>query len=269
MRVPLIELPEQARKRLAELEAAKMAAEDAMRSAQGRINSLPRDADQLRERLEIERDRQAERHRSLSRIVSACNQFWMELRLPAGSVLESVRVPEVKLKASETCAAALATVREQIARTQQEIALVRRAPLKRASQQEAIRAYVGRLTEQARPRVGFDVRGNAVVSWVEDLIASRNDLMGILTWVLGAEAIATAFARELEQEPEAANAVSPLEREKKLSELSVSLLSLERYEEALICKSLAEGVPLERRSDANPIAVLNVAIVAQAATQAA
>src|SRR5215471_13187345 len=102
----VVELPEHARRRLAELEGSKMQAEDGMKSAQGRINSLPKDAVELRARLAAQRDAQADRHRSLSMIVSRCNQFWMELR---GNVaLELAPAVEIKLKASETTAAALA-----------------------------------------------------------------------------------------------------------------------------------------------------------------
>jgi hypothetical protein len=80
-----VELPEPARKRLAEIELQRMQAEDAMRGCAQRINSLPRDgADQLRERLAQERDKHAERHRALSILVSQVNQWTVELRLPPG-----------------------------------------------------------------------------------------------------------------------------------------------------------------------------------------
>src|SRR5262249_11395485 len=151
-------------------------------------------------------------HRSLSMIVSRCNQFWMELR---GNVaLELAPAVEIKLKASETTAAALAATREEIAATQRELAQARNAPLTRLSQQEAVRAYLGRLEQQVRRRVGFDSRGAARVAWAEDMIASKDDLMGILTFILGPDALLSAFMRELEQEPESAAAVSPLERGK-------------------------------------------------------
>jgi hypothetical protein len=56
--------------------------------------------------------------------------------------------------------------------------------------------------------------------------------------------------------------VSPLEREKRISELSVSLLSLERLEEALIERAANDdGVELPRRGDASPVAVLGVVVV--------
>jgi hypothetical protein len=271
MRGITVELPEAARAKLTAIELQRDGALDSMRGAAGRLLSLPRDTDaakSLRERLEIERDRFAEKHRQLALLCSRVNQWAFELRLPAGAVLEVAPVPELRLKASETCQSALASVRLQITGAQQEIAAVRRAPLKRASQLEAVRAHLQRVAQGAAPKINFDVRGNAVVSWVEDLIVSRNDLMGILTWVLGAEAIATAFTRQLEEEPEAPGALSPLEREKRISELSMSLLSLERVEEALVERGGREGFEFARRADASPVAVLGVVIVAREAAAA-
>ena len=81
------------------------------------------------------------------------------------------------------------------------------------------------------------------------------------------EQVSAAFSRDLE--PERPDAVSPLEREKRISELSVSLLALERTEEALILRAAGEGIELSRRGDASPVAVLGVVVVnANARTQA-
>ena len=261
MRGVTVELPEAARAKLSDIEAQRCIAEDLLRGCAQRINSLPREAVELRERLVVERDKHAERHRSLSMIVSRCNQFWMELR---GNVaLECAPAVEIKLKASETCAAALAATREQIAGVQRELVQVRKAPLCRSSQEEAIRAHLSRLVQ--RPRIGFDARGGALVTWVEDM-ATMDGVLGLLAFVLP-EQVSAAFAHDLE--PESPGAVSPLEREKRISELSVSLLALERTEEALIERAASEGIELPRRGDASPVAVLGVVVVnANARTQA-
>jgi hypothetical protein len=63
--------------------------------------------------------------------------------------------------------------------------------------------------------------------------------------------------------------VTPLEREKKLSEAFAALLVLERREEALIERAANDGIEVPRRPDASPLAVLNVAIVAKDARQVA
>jgi hypothetical protein len=86
------------------------------------------------------------------------------------------------------------------------------------------------------------VRGNARLAWTEDLVVSKDDLLGLLAFVLGPEQLSAAFTRELELEPERADAVTPLERDKRLAELAASLLSLERREEELISRAAAEAL---------------------------
>jgi hypothetical protein len=264
-----IELPEAASKKLAELELAKMSAEDSMRSTQGRINSLPANATELRARLAVERDRHIERHRQLSMLVSRLNQWTVELRLPPRAALELAPLVDIKLMPGETVSGAVATVRSEIAGVQRELAAVRAAPLKRSSQQEAINAYLARLAQSARPRIGFDVRGNARVMWAEDMVTGKDDVLGLLAFVLGPEALLAAFSHDLEQEPEPASAVSPIEREKKLGEAFAALLSLERREESLVERAANDGIEVPRRPDASPLAVLGVAIVMKEARQVA
>jgi hypothetical protein len=155
-----------------------------------------------------------------------------------------------------------------IAGVQQEIAAVRSAPLRKSSQQETVRSYLARLAQGVGPKVSFDAKGNARILWNEDMIASKDDLMGILAWVLGPQQLLAAFSRD-QQEPERGDAVSPLEREKRLAELAAALLSLERREEALIECAANDGVELPRRPDASPLAVLGVVIVAKEARQVA
>src|SRR6516164_9118621 len=175
--------------------------------------------------------------------------------------LEVAPAVEIKLKASETVVAALAAAREQIAGVQRELVQVRKAPLCRSSQEEAIRAHLSRLVQ--RPKIGFDARGGALLTWTEDM-ATMDGVLGLLAFVLGPEQVSAAFSRDLE--PESPAAVTPLERE---TELSVSLLALERTEEALILRAAGEGIELARRSDASPVAVLGVVVVnANARTQA-
>jgi hypothetical protein len=105
--------------------------------------------------------------------------------------------------------------------------------------------------------------------WAEDMITTKDDMLGLLGFALGPQALLAAFARELELEPERADALTPAERDRRIAELAASLLSLERREEALIERAAGEGIELPRRGDASPLAVLGVVIVAQAQTQAA
>jgi hypothetical protein len=58
-----------------------------------------------------------------------------------------------------------------------------------------------------------------------------------------------------------ADAMPAAERVKRVAELQEQLLELERREEALIMRAHSDGLEILRRSDANPLAVLNCVIV--------
>jgi hypothetical protein len=237
---------------------------DAQRSAQGRLNNLPADADpRLRERLAAETSRHAERHRTLAMVTSHVHQWWHELRLPPGSILEPASALDIALQPGQTVASAIAHVRGEIADLAAQIAQVRAAPMKVASQQAAIGVYLDNLMRAARPRVGFDVRGNARVSFVEDLVVDKSAVLGLLAWILGPEELAQAFVSDIEQE-DAPNALTPAERAERLAELAERLLELERHE----CALLADDESILPRPDVSPIAILNVRIVQAPAAQA-
>jgi hypothetical protein len=79
----------------------------------------------------------------------------------------------------------------------------------------------------------------------------------------GPQELAVAFG--IEQEPEHPDALSPEEGEQKLSELSDSLLALERRESALL-----NGVDgILPRPEMNPLAYLQVRITAEAQAKVA
>jgi hypothetical protein len=76
MRGVQVQVPEQAKAKLDLLTMLRDSALDASRSVQGRLNSLPNDADQrLRDRLTESRDKEILRHNHIHRLLSACNQY--------------------------------------------------------------------------------------------------------------------------------------------------------------------------------------------------
>jgi hypothetical protein len=268
MRGVTVELPQEASNKLTELTMSRDSALDAARSAGARLGQLPADADaRMRDRLASEQAKHQQRFGVLSQLLSRTNQFLMELRLPVGSELGMApAVPQSGPRPGLTLIETIEATREEIAKLQRQVAVVRSAPLKRASQTEAINNYLARLARQARPKVGFDVRGNARVAWIEDL-ATMDSVLGLLAVVLGSEQIAAAFTRQFEQEPEPVGALSPAERDNRLADLAASLLLLERQEEQLIERAAADGTEVLRRSDASPLAVLGITAVAKEAAQ--
>jgi hypothetical protein len=154
MRGATVTLPAAAADKITNLTLQKDSALDQQRGCANRMGMLPQDAEALRERLNSEVARHAERFRSLSLTVSKLNQFVFELKLPPNTVLEMAPPPEIKIRT--TPAAAIESTRAQIADLHREIALVRAAPMKKASMQAAIQDYLSSLALRAKPRVGFD-----------------------------------------------------------------------------------------------------------------
>jgi hypothetical protein len=248
-----VELPDEAKSRLDELNVLRESALDAMRAAQGRINLLPEDAGQLHQKYAAERDKHQRCQNDFHRLLSACNQWWAELRLPPGQCLAMADPPAVGLKPGETVFIAIDNVRREIASIQHRMLEVRRAPMKRSSQQEAVRKYLAGLALRSKPRVVFDAAGNAKVLFLED-IATMDTVVGLLALCFPTE---LTKALDFHVEPDAPNALSPIERAMKLGELANQLLILERHEARLLTE--ADGVL--PRPEMNPVAYLGVEIV--------
>src|SRR5437899_2210131 len=90
-------LPQLAHSKLRDFTLARDLALDASRSANARLNALPRDADQqMRERLASEQGRQNRRHGQLHALLSKVQQWLSEL--PATVALQPVPPVSVELK---------------------------------------------------------------------------------------------------------------------------------------------------------------------------
>jgi hypothetical protein len=259
----VVELPEQAKARLDELSMLRDSALDASRSCQQRMNMLDDDADKLAIKLATERDKHAQRHNAAHRLLSACNQYLFQLRLPPGYVLEPAPSIDIALKKSETVFEAIDAIRTQIAAVQHEMALVRSAPLRKQSMREALTRYLASHAMRVRPRVSFDAQGNAKVLWDENTVHSKDDMLGLLSWFMGGpQELAIAFG--IEQEPEPPDALTPDEKAQQLSKLADDLLALERREAALL-----DGADVLPRPEMSPLAYLQVRITMEAQAKVA
>jgi hypothetical protein len=263
MRGVTVELPEAAREKLAELNLQRDATLDSQHGTQGRLNSLPRDANpQMRQRLEGERDKHAERFRQLSMLVSRCNQFLVELRLPHGAVLELAPVPDIVLKRGETVVSAIESARHEIAQVHERLRVVKAAPLPTADVVEAAREFVARRALVAKPKIAV-MRDALRLTWADDVVMSKTDVVSLLC-AFAPEQVLSALTRELETGPVPVDPLPAAERVTRLAQLEETLLQLEHHEEALITKAQAEGTDVLRRPDASPMAVLGLTIAAPA-----
>jgi hypothetical protein len=266
MRGVQVQVPDEAKQRLAELNMQRDLALDQTKALQNRLNMLPDDAGDLRQRLVSEREKQALRANYLQRLVSACNQWLFQLRLAPGTALETH--PPLNLTIRTSLPHAVESTRRQIADLQKEIAKVRSAPLKISSKRDAARAYLERLAQVYAPRLVLDARGNAKAMWREDMVVSKDEILALIVWALGPNGpaeLVEAFA--IDEEPEPEGALTPLEKEETLSRFNKTLLTLERQENSLISCAAADGHEITRQPDASPLAVLNLVIVQQEPVQ--
>jgi hypothetical protein len=249
-----VDVPQHGQDRLDELTVLRDAALDAAKATQSRINLLTGETEgAMRQRLAADLNKHTRCQNDFMRLLSACNQWLIQLRLAPGQCLAPVTIagdpPD-----GESAAEAITHIRGLIAALGRKIHEVKRAPIKHGSQRQAVISHLAYLAQRVRPRLNVDRNGKAHVVWAEDLIADKNDLLGLFALICPGETLAM-FA--IDEKPEPADALTPSEREEKLSKLADELLELERKEVALL--SLAEG--MLPRPETNPMAYLQVQIM--------
>lgn len=168
------------------------------------------------------------------------------------------RLPKKLLAQNESAEAAVAAIREKIDDCKSRIATTLSAPLKGRSKRDLVKRHLDSLVAKGQPNVRVDPNTGEVflrVGTIPDTIALAdargNHLVGLVLSLFGTEEILNRLAP---QEPERAGALTPAERDEKLSELRTELLLLERTEEHLI----SSGTGITRRPDADPRAVLQI-----------
>jgi hypothetical protein len=261
--IPATALPEHSRKRLSELRLQQLSSDDAGRAANVRLNGLGRDADpQMVHLLTTERDKHNERHRSLALLVNRLNQFLMELR--PSTVLEPAPAADVKLRNGETLATAIEATRNGIKSLQGQLQVTRRSPLPLEDRKRAAEQFVARLAQQARPIVSFDVHDRISLRFKDSVISGTDDLLAFCCW-LDPQAVLSALMNEVSALPTPINPLPAAERMQRVAELEKKQLELERAEEAMIQRAAGDGIELLRRPDADPRAVLGLAVKQQTA----
>jgi hypothetical protein len=260
-------LPESARQRLSALQVARMSAEDAQRAAVGRLNGLPRDAEQqMRARLADEVTKHKFRFQQLSLLVNKVNQWIMQLR--GSPVLEPAVISSVELKNNETLPAAIERVRAEIAAINERLAVVRRAPLPSQTMLEIADQFVERLGRQAKPTLVFDMKDQMSLRWRDSVVGGVEDLVAFACW-MAPDAMKNTLKAEIAQMPTAMNAMPALDRQQLVEKLEDALFSHELVEEALVARAHSDGlVDLLRRPDADPRAVLGIAVAKAAQASA-
>lgn len=264
-------LPRHALEKLTALEGAAEDAREAAASAQRRHTDLRRafnysdgqrgDAENIQQemtRLASRRDRQNQRQQEIAALVSRIRE-WLRA-LPSGSTLEPAEAVTAKLRKGETLTDALTRVRDEIAVTQRDLRAVQAAPLPKADLKHKVREHVDTMAQRGRPKVSTN-RGALGVSFASESYStpSTDRFVSVMAWLFP-DAMTTRLQAEIDALPEPALALSAREKAERSAELISNLLHLERQEEALIERTLGDGLDVLRRSNADPAAVLGVIV---------
>jgi hypothetical protein len=252
-------LPEQAREKLLALDARRV--EEAAAS----IARLPYEVTdaKISERVRVSQDRHRLRHDKLHALCTHVRQ-WLA-SLPPNAVLEPAEPVTAKLRQNETLAQAIERLRDEIAAAENNLRVVKAAPLLKSELKAAASLLVQQLAQRGRPKVSAGRDGLKVAFTADpraDTFAHRDDIAALLCWQNQA-AMVSAIEREIDALSETQPAMSAAEQSKRASELAGQLLELERQEEALIDKAASEGVDIPRRENASPVAVLGITVVAK------
>jgi hypothetical protein len=167
----------------------------------------------------------------------------------------------------------------EISRLNADIHAIRSAPVLSAAVKATARAEILHLAERGRPDVFGAIEVGERIRWPEATYRASNILhaigaegilqvdglvdtdvpstMGIVAWLFQDQLIA-AVEKEIDQCTDDANALSDVDRAKKLKATVDEILSVERQEEALIEMAATQGHEVGRRPDVDPRAVLGI-----------
>jgi hypothetical protein len=206
-----------------------------------RADELEHEVARLQPRLAAHRDAM-NRNRSA---VTRCKSWVSQLQL-RGVPVEVVAAPPLRTRRAGSAEAAAAEVRGKIAAKREQLRGARTAPLPRDELTVRARKLVADLAAAARVRVTGGTATQPVVSVMCDPASP----LAAVAWAapdLLVERIVSQFA-------------APTEPPGDVATLEAELLALEREEEALVERAQRQGSQILRRDDADPRAVLGVAL---------
>ena len=266
----MLQLPTLAQVKLDRLDSRAFELHDAVRSAARRASELSRargtapaselaSMDQELARLQGRLTDLQEQHRNQANLVANL-KHWLSR---ASGTYEMAKPSSAKPEAAKvTLAQAVSNLRAQIKALAAERVKVLQAALPLADIKKQASAYVADQRERGRPKITFD-HGRPFQarfdSSVEGAWTAKLDIGAALAW-LDPNAFEKRLHADIERLPQPTLAMSADERAAKLLELEAELLARERDEETLIELAEEQGAAIARRLDADPRAVLGIAI---------
>jgi hypothetical protein len=171
------------------------------------------------------------------------------------------RPTEPTLRKGDTLPSAIEGRRRRIAELKADLGQVERAPWPSALTKARARNELEELAKRGRVDVfGLVERGHAIV-WPTlpkfDDKAPLLDTKALMAWALG-PTLVSAVEREIDELSDDDKALTAEQRKQRTEEVRAEILAVEREEEELIELAEAQLLPVIRRTDADPRAVLGV-----------
>lgn len=235
-----------------------------LRASIGNVFAHGKNADANRElaRMLAKQTAQQVRYRESSQLLAGL-EHWLQ-NLPRNVVLEDIKHPKPKFKGSAV--EAVEAILDKLKTLRKDISAVQRATPTAEEMKAAVRATVQANGDRARPKITATEHKFDVTFGSLDFSTRAISPFEIECWLHPNDVTAKLDA-EIDALPVSPLALTAVDKAARFEELSAALLSLERDEEALIVGSSAQEIA--RRPQADPRAVLGVAIVKKAKMPAA
>ena len=212
---------------------------------------------------------------AISIVVSAVESWLRGGGVPGGCVLRDFDGPEPKLIKSESIVDGIERLRRRCREIKADIHRIQSAPYSSVNAKARMRSQVEALAEIGSPDVSDLIEHDRPVAFQMQRVQS--DVVGIeatafafaqisdavaLTCWLHKDSIIKKLDAEIDAVADDAAALSSEEHAKRLAEAQGDLLATERDESWWDWKAQSEGLPVERRADASPAAILQCMVVA-------
>lgn len=169
------------------------------------------------------------------------------------------KLPAPKLGKSETIAAAVERVRDELAQLRADLKATVDAPVTVAAAKAAMVAEIDKLAKRGAPILLHTAEKGLPVQFraLRGDISNIPDALGFIAWMFRDQVI-ERFSQEIEELADEDAALTDAERARRERSLLERMLNTERQEEALIELAESQGLEIIRRENADPRAVLGL-----------
>ncbi|WP_157961401.1 hypothetical protein [Microvirga flavescens] len=196
---------------------------------------------------------------------------WVRGQVAKGNSFQVAPPVSSPLKKGEIQADAVERIRQRIRHLREDLKTVKAAPIPSEMAKRLAREQIEARAKAARPDVLELVETGGKVKWptsanlhmirlrddAASVVVPQVDVVGLLAWISG-DALIAGIEREIDDMADDQNALTPQEQKTRKAEILADILAFEREEEAIIETT---GTAIVRRLDADPRAILGVAIV--------